>query len=300
MKNSIIIAIVTLLLLACTEQFMVIDNPKMMPPPRKLEKKPRVALVLGGGAFHGMAHLGVLKVLEDAGIPIDFIVGASVGSMVGCLYADNPNADSLIPLVGSTKASNIFDFSLFRSNEGFVSGKKYQKFIRKNCHTDNIEDLKIPFVAVATDLMNGKSISLSSGPVAASVNASSAIPMIFEPVEMYGLILIDGGILNNVPTDIARASGAEVIIAVDIMADLDSLTEVDNFLKVGLRSIILMADKLKEKTLDDADILISPDLKKIPYMSGKKNMEAYQAGMKAASDMLPEILEILIKKGIIK
>jgi len=300
MKKIVCIAMISLLLLSCTGEFMVIDNPKVMPPPRKLMNKPRVALVLGGGAFHGMAHLGVLKVLEDGGVPIDLIVGASVGSMVGCLYADNPDSDSLLPLVGSTKASRVFDFSLFGSSEGFVSGKKYQKFIRENCHTGNIEDLKIPFVAVATDLMHGGTVSLSSGPVAASVNASSAIPMVFVPVKMYGLTLVDGGILNNVPTDVARTYDPEVIIAVDIMTDLDSLTEIDNFLKVGLRSLILMTDKLKEKSVKDADILISPDLRKIPYMSGRKNEEAYQAGIKAASDMLPEIRMILIKKGIIR
>lgn len=300
MKNCIIIIVASLLLLACSEQFMVIDNPKVMPPPRKLDKKPRVALVLGGGAFHGMAHLGVIKVLEDAGIPIDFIAGASVGSMVGCMYADNPHADSLLPLVSSTKASKVFDFSLFRSSVGFVSGKKYQKFIRQNCHTENIEDLKIPFVAMVTDLVNGKSIPLSSGPVAPSVNASSAIPMVFEPVKMYGLTLVDGGILNNIPTDVARSYGAEVIIAVDIMADLDSITDIDNFLKVGLRAMILMAGKLKENTLCDADIIIAPALKDIPYMSGKNNVEAFQAGIKAASDMLPKIKEILIAKGIMK
>jgi len=279
---------------------MVIDNPKVMPAPRKLERKPRVALVLGGGAFHGMAHLGVLKVLEDAGVPIDFIAGTSVGSMVGCLYADNPHADSLLPLVNSTKASKVFDFSLFRSSEGFVSGKKYQKFIRQNCHTENLEDLKIPFVAIVTDLVNGKSIPLSSGPVAPSINASSAIPMVFEPVKMYGLTLIDGGILNNIPTDAAKSYGAEVIIAVDIMADLDSFTDIDNFIKVGLRAMILMAGKLKEKTLCDADIIITPDLKDITYMSGKNNVEAYQAGIKAATDMLPKIRETLIAKGIMK
>lgn len=279
---------------------MVIDKPSAMPPPRKLDTPPRVALVLGGGAFHGMAHVGVLKVLEDAGIPIDFIAGASVGSMVGCLYADQPHVDSLLYLVSSTKASNVFDFSLFRSKEGFVSGKKYQKFIRQNCHTENIEELKIPFVAMVTDLINGKSIPLSSGPVAPSINASSAIPMVFEPVKMYGLTLVDGGVLDNIPVDVARSYGAKVVIAVDIMADLDSTIEIDNFLKVGLQSLLIMTRKLKEKTLVEADIVISPNLKDIPYMSGKNNVEAYQAGIKAATDMLPRIKEVLINKGIIK
>ncbi|MEI6456906.1 MAG: patatin-like phospholipase family protein [bacterium] len=277
---------------------MVIDNPPVMPPARKLDKSPELALVLGGGAFHGMAHVGVLKVLEEAGIPIDLIVGASVGSMVGCLYADNPHIDSLLHLVNTTKASNIFDFSLFRSKVGFVSGKKYQKFIRKNCNTENIEDLTIPFVAMTTDLINGVSVPLSSGPVAATINASSAIPMIFEPVKMYGLTLVDGGVLDNIPVDVARTYNPKVVIAVDIMADIDSLIGIDNFLKVGLRSLVIVAKKLKEKTLIDADVVITPNLKDIPYMSGKNNLEAYEAGIHAATEMLPSILDVLEKKGI--
>jgi NTE family protein len=288
----------SLILLSCSETYMVVNNPPVMPPARKLDRSPDVALVLGGGAFHGMAHVGVIKVLEEAGVPIDLIVGASVGSMVGSLYADQPHIDSLLHLVTTTKASNVFDFSLFRSKVGFVSGKKYQKFIRKNCKTENIEDLQIPFVAMTTDLMNGVSVPLSSGPVAASVNASSAIPMVFEPVKMYGLTLVDGGVLDNIPVDVARTYHPRVVIAVDIMADIDSLIGTDNFLKVGLRSLVIVAKKLKEKTLIEADVVITPDLKDIPYMSGKNNVEAFQAGIKAASDLLPEILSVLEKNGI--
>ena len=300
MKKIFAIPAVLLLLNSCSETYMVIKDPPVMPSPRVLEKKPRVALALGGGAFHGIAHVGVLKVLEEAGVPIDFIVGASAGSLVGCMYADQPHADSLLGLIETTKASNVFDFSLFRSKEGFVSGKRLQKFIREHCHSENIEELKIPFVAMVTDLINGKSIPLSSGPIAPSVNASSAIPLVFEPVKMYGLTLVDGGILDNIPADVARASGAEVVIAIDIMASHDTTIELDNFLKVGIRAILLMANQFKSTQTAYADVVITPDLKDIPYLSGKDNMKAYEAGMKAATDALPGIKEILRSKGIMK
>jgi NTE family protein len=293
------IPIVFIILVSCTETYMVIKDPPNMPAPRVLKQKPRVALALGGGAFHGIAHVGVLKVLEEAGIPIDYIVGASAGSLVGCMYADQPHADSLLGLIETTKASNVFDFSLFRSKEGFVSGKRLQKFIRANCHSENIEQLKIPFAAMVTDLINGKSIVLSSGPIAPSVNASSAIPLVFEPVKMYGLTLVDGGILDNIPADVARASGADVVIAVDIMASHDSAIEIDNFMKVGIRAIMLMASQFKSSQAAYADIVIAPDLKDIPYMSGKYNMKACEAGIKAATDALPEIKRILQSKGIL-
>ncbi|MEI7980052.1 MAG: patatin-like phospholipase family protein [Bacteroidota bacterium] len=286
------------ILFSCTVKFMVIEAPKSMPAPRVFDKKPRVALALGGGAFHGIAHFGVLKVLEDAGVPIDFIVGASAGSLVGCMYADNPHADSLLGLIKTTKAFNIFDFSLFRSSVGFVSGKKLQQFIRKNCKSENIENTKIPFAAMVTDLTNGKSLTLYSGPLAPSVNASCAIPLVFEPVKMYGLILVDGGVLNNVPADIARASGAEVVIAVDVMAFYDSTCTIVNLAGVGLRSLAVVADHFKAPKLAMADLVISPNLSDIPYMSGKENLEAYNEGEKAARAALPEILAILKKKGI--
>jgi len=298
MKNIFKISVIFLLLVSCTETYMVIKDPVVMPSPRILEKKPRVALALGGGAFHGIAHVGVLKVLEEAGIPIDFIVGSSAGSLVGCMYADQPHVDSLLGLIETTKASNVFDFSLFRSKEGFVSGKRLQKFIMENCRSENIEQLQIPFVAMVTDLINGKSIPLSSGPVAPSVNASSAIPLVFEPVKMYGLTLVDGGILDNIPADVARASGAEVVIAVDIMSSHDTAVDIDNFVKVGFRAIMLMASQFRATQVEYADIVITPDLKDIPYLSGKYNMKAYEAGIKAATEALPAIKEILRQKGI--
>ena len=277
---------------------MVVTEPPEMPAPRISEAKPKVALVLGGGAFHGIAHMGVIKVLEDAGIPVDLIVGASAGSLVGCMYADNPHADSLFRLINSTKASNVFDFSLFRSRVGFVSGKKLQKFIGENCRSRNIEDLKIPFIAMVTDLINGTSIPLSSGPLAPSVNASCAIPMVFEPVKMYGLTLVDGGILDNIPADVARSSGADVVIAVDVMAHFDSTTDLDNFTRIGFRSLMLMAGKLKERQTAFADVVVTPNLTHIPFMSGKNNLQAYEAGIKAAEEMLPQILEKLRNKNI--
>ena len=171
---------------SCSKKFMVIDSPAKQPKAREIAKPVEVALVLGGGAFHGMAHVGVIKVLEDAGIPIDLIVGTSAGSMVGAMYASRPHIDSLTHLIRSTTAKDVFDFSLFRSREGFVSGKRLQKYLSENLDITEIEDTEIPFVAVTTDIERGLSTPLKAGPIAPSVNASCAIPGIFEPVKMYG------------------------------------------------------------------------------------------------------------------
>lgn len=201
--------------LSCSHQFMVIDTPATQPAPRVLETPPQVALVLGGGAFHGMAHVGVIKVLEDAGIPIQLIVGISAGSMAGVLYADFPHIASLIPLVKNTTEKNVFDFSLFRSREGFISGKRLQNYLAENLRVTQIEEMQIPYVAVTTDIEAGKSVALAAGPIGPSVNASCAIPGVFEPVKMYGTTFVDGGVLNNVPADIAKKYNPTLIIAVE-------------------------------------------------------------------------------------
>jgi NTE family protein len=284
---------------ACSKKFMVIENPPSQPPARVLESPPRVALVLGGGAFHGMAHVGVLQVLEHENIPIDLIVGTSAGSMVGALYADYPHIDSLVPLVNATTEKDVFDFSLFRSSEGFVSGKRLQSYLTEHLHHSTIEDLPIPYVAVTTDMMKGKIVALTAGPIAPSVNASCAIPYIFEPVKMYGTIFSDGGVLDAVATDVAAAYQPDVIIAVDVMADFDTVPVFKNKKHVVLRAYSVAAHKLKEERLPLADILISPDLKGMPLMSSKDNEKMFNAGIKAATDALPAIRKILIEKGII-
>ncbi|MEI7501335.1 MAG: patatin-like phospholipase family protein [Bacteroidota bacterium] len=276
---------------------MIIESPIKMPLPRKLSARPGVALALGGGAFHGPAHVGVIKALEENNVPIDLIIGASAGSLVGAMYADHPDADSLLRFV-NTKANQIFDFSLFRSSEGFISGKKLQNYILKNCRSKNIEDTQIPFGAVTTDLVSGKSIVLTSGPIAPSVNASCAIPFIFEPVKMYGRTFVDGGVLNNVPADICRDMGARVVIAVDIMEFGDTTSEIDNMLKVLMRSLAIASGQLKAEKIAKADILIVPNMKGIPYMSGARNKDAYDSGYIAAMRFMPRIKELMMKNGI--
>ena len=291
--------VLVLFLVSCTEKYMIVKSPPAMPPARKIDTHLRVALALGGGAFHGAAHVGVLKAFAENKIPIDFIAGASAGSLVGALYCDNPDVDKLIPLVIETKSSTVFDFSLVRSKVGFVSGKKLQKYVSEHCSVQNIEDLKIPFVAMTTDLLEGKSVVLASGPVAASVNASCAIPLIFEPVKMYGKTFVDGGILDNIPADVCRAYKADVVIAVDIMANTNQDESIDNFLKVAYKSLLLAFGATKKEKLSFADVVITPDLRDMPMLSGKENQQIFDSGYIAAKRMMPEIKKLLKAKGLI-
>lgn len=282
---------------SCSKKFMVISSPEKQPAARVLDKRPDVALVLGGGAFHGMAHAGVIKVLEDAGIPIDLIVGTSAGSMVGALYADKPYIDSLTPLIQSTTAKDVFDFSLFRSSEGFVSGKRLQAYLNKQLTVENIEDTKIPYVAVTTDLETGVSVALKAGPIAPSVNASCAIPGIFEPVQMYGTTYVDGGVLDGTPSDIAKEYNPKIIIAVRIM-ELDTILDLKNYKTVFERAYAVASNNLTNLKISCADIIIAPDLKGFSLMSSKDNNKMFKRGIDAAEKLLPEIKKLLQEKGI--
>ena len=282
---------------SCSKKFMIVDSPSKQPPARILKEPPQVALVLGGGAFHGMAHVGVIKVLEDEGIPIDLIVGTSAGSMVGALYADSPHIDSLVPLALGTSPRDVFDFSLFSSREGFVSGKKLQNYLTDNLKVTEIENTEIPYIAVTTDIEKGRSVALRAGPIAPSVNASCAIPGIFEPVKMYGTTFVDGGVLAGIPVSIAMDAKPKVIIAVNIMA-LDTVVELKNYRTVFERAYSVATHNVNNETLKYADIIIMPDLDGISLMSGKDNKKMYNLGIKAAKEALPELLSILKKNGI--
>ncbi len=287
-----------LLLTGCSEKFMIITQPTTMPPARKMEHPPRVAVVLGGGAFRGIAHLGVLKVFEEEKIPIDLIVGTSAGSLIGALYADRQSADSLYAIISTTKSKDVLNFSLTCSKLGYVSGEKLQEFIAKHVSAKNIEETKIPFVAVSADLLQGEPVVLASGPMAPSVNASCAIPGIFVPVKMYGRILVDGGVMNNVAADVARGYGAILVIAVNVMNDFDTIPEIKNKKDVSKRVANMAIHLLCHERMDQADIVITPDLKGMPYLSDKYNQPMYDAGIKAAREMMPKIKELLRQKGI--
>lgn len=293
----LLIIVLVVAFTGCSRKFMVIETPVIQPPARVVSEQLEVALVLGGGAFHGMAHVGVIKVLEDEGIPIDLIIGTSAGSMVGALYAAEPYIDSLIPLVKNTKAKEVFDFSLFRSKEGFVSGTKLQKYLNKYIKVKNIEDTKIPFVAVATDINKGISVPLKSGPIAPSVNASCAIPGIFEPVVMYGRTFVDGGVLDNIAVDIALEYNPKVIIAVNIMP-FDTVAELKNYTQIFHRAYTIAAHNNSEINIKKADIIITPDIGGFPLMSSKDNDKLYELGMKKARELLPQIRKIMAEKGV--
>jgi NTE family protein len=252
--------------------------------------KPKVALVLGGGAARGFAHIGVIRVLEQEKIPIDLVVGTSVGSLIGAIYAHDRSSFELEWTAFALKKDDIFDYGLLNAftSMGAAKGEKLEAFIKNKVPTANIEDLKIPFAAVATDLNRGTKVVLDKGSVGRAVRASSAIPGVFQPVEHQGKLLVDGGLIDNVPVSVARGKGADIVIAVDIGKQVSNFNITD-IIGVMLQSITIMsAENAKIKKLD-ADVLITPEIDAVGMLDFTLKKQYMQAGIEATQKMMPEI-----------
>ena len=252
--------------------------------------KPKVALVLGGGAARGFAHIGVIRALEQEKIPIDLVVGTSVGSLIGALYAHDRNSFELEWTAFALEKDDIFDYGLLNAftGMGVAKGEKLEAFINNKVPVANIEGLKIPFAAVATDLNRGSRVVLDTGPVGRAVRASSAIPGVFQPVEHQGKLLVDGGLIDNVPVSVARDKGADIVIAVDIGKQVSNFNIAD-IIDVMLQSITIMNAENAKIRKREADILIAPTIGDVGMLDFTQKKRCMQAGIEATQKMLPEI-----------
>jgi NTE family protein len=252
--------------------------------------KPKVALVLGGGAARGFAHIGVIRALEQEKIPVDMIVGTSVGSLIGAIYAYDRNSFELEWTAFMLGKDNIFDYGLLNAftGMGVAKGEKLEEFVRSKVPVANIEDLKIPFAAVATDLNRGTRFILDKGPVARAVRASSAIPGVFPPVSHQGKLLVDGGVVDNIPVSVAREKGADIVIAVDIGEQVINFNIVD-VIDVLLQSISIMGAENAKYKKKDADVLISPKVGDVGMLDFTQKKRCMTAGIDSTQKMMPEI-----------
>ncbi|HMA24280.1 MAG TPA: patatin-like phospholipase family protein, partial [Gemmatimonadaceae bacterium] len=187
----------------------------MKRPPRK----PSVGLALGSGSARGWAHIGVIRVLERAGIRPDVICGTSIGALVGAAYAGH-ELDRFEQWVLGMKLSDVISFMDVRLSGGLLKGDRLVEFFRRTFPDRNIEDLPIAFGAVATALHTGAEVWLRGGSTVDAVRASFALPGLFTPAVRDDVVLVDGGLVNPVPVSLARAMGAEIVIAVDLSADM--------------------------------------------------------------------------------
>ncbi|HBH87913.1 MAG TPA: patatin [Syntrophaceae bacterium] len=282
--------------------------------------KKRIGLVLGGGGARGLSHIGVLKVFEQEGIPVDVIVGTSIGAMVGGAYACGISSQELEKKVRDYVNSAEFRSSAIkamgdiygREREGLT--QKIQSFLKNQLYVIQmlfkpgilsidafqsmihnfipdilIEDTRIPFRAVATDLLTGEQIVFYKGSLRQAVIASSAVPGAIEPVKEGERLLSDGGIISLIPVSVARREGVDLVIAVSVGRDLSTDEEFKTAKDIYYRACEITSDKLERYELMNADIIIRPDVKNIHWTGFSEAIDLIREGEKAARERIQSI-----------
>lgn len=253
----------------------------------------KIGIALSGGAARGFAHLGVLKVLAEHGIPIDCIAGTSAGSFAGAAYASGLSVAEIIEVSKKISWFRMTGFSY--SPKGLLSNASLGAFINQHFPVQKIEDLPIPYAAVACDLETGKEVVLrDAGDLASAVRASCAIPGVFVPVEIDGRRLIDGGIVSNVPTKAVRKLGAEIVIAVDVLASGATYWgSPSTLLGIFFQSAMMLLRAASKAHHYRADVVIVPNIAHLrPDEIGKMH-EFIRAGEEAAREKIDEIKNLI-------
>ena len=293
--------------------------------------RPRIGLVLSGGGARGMAHVGVIQVLEEMKIPIFCIAGTSMGAIVGGLYAAGMSPADMEKFVTSMEwneafkdkpppsempfrrkqdaADYLIDFDLgyqdgkFTIPKGLLQGQNLNLILKSLLiHTEGIDDfnkLNIPFRAVATDIETGDAVILDKGELVKAIRASMSIPALFAPVEIDGRILVDGGIANNLPVDIARQMGADVVIVVDISTELSHRDHLTTSVAITSQLTSIMVQRNTQaqiRTLRERDVLIRPEMGDIGSGDFFKAPEAVAVGRKKAEEMKPQLGHLAVEE----
>ena len=266
------------------------------------KKQLKIGLALGSGGAKGLAHIGVIKVLEKNNIPIDFIAGSSIGALIGAhyaLYKDVKKIEEIATETNWRTIINLFDPTL---SGGLVKGDKIEKLIKSWIRNPDFNDLKIPLTVIATDLITGREINIASGDIIKAIRASLSVPAIFKPVEYDGKLLADGGLSNPLPDDIARQMGADIVIAVNLDNDYFENGLKRNNLslaRVSIRALNIMRYHLAQNCLKTADVVIEPKVGEIGLIGWSKFFDSQgtkqiiKAGEEATIKFLPPIKKFL-------
>jgi NTE family protein len=288
------------------------------------KKRPKIGLVLSGGGARGFAHIGVLKVLEENKIPVDTVAGASMGGLVGAMYATGRTPDEMERLIENLdwdtllRGRTAFDALSYRRKEdrrnlpgaitlggkgaklnlpsslnpGHEIGLVLDRLMFAYGDDTDFDRLPIPFRAVATDLVNAETVVLKDGSLAQALRATMAIPGVFAPVELNGKILADGGILNNIPTDVAREMGADIIIVVNIETQLGDRDALQNLVGILGQTFYVVTLENSRRSLRQADFIIAPDLANyttFDFTAGKKIVELGYQGAQTKISLLKSL-----------
>jgi len=299
--------------------------------PKPVQDRPKIGVVLGGGGARGIAHIGVLRMLEELHVPVDYIAGTSMGALVGGMYATGMSTAELQAVVEAIDWPDIFadgtaradrpvrrkrddDLSLFGPKfgvgphssllaRGAIHGQKitylFQNVTSSRVQTDDFDALPIPFRAVAADVVTGDAVVIGDGDLATAMRASMSIPGLFSPVDRGSHLLVDGGIAKNLPVDVVRDMGADIVIAVDVGTPLEPKSELRDMLTITgqLTTILVQRNTLEQRALlGEDDVLIVPTLGREITSGGfdKATREAIPIGYAAALQARPKLAELAI------
>jgi NTE family protein len=259
------------------------------PPPQPLAKRlPRIGLALGGGAARGFAHVGVIQVLEEAGVRPDLVVGTSAGSLVAALYASGRNGQQLQQVAETMEEAAFTDWTLPIFSRGMLRGEALARYVNAQVGGKSIEQMPLPLGIVATDLNSGMGILFQRGDTGMAVRASSAVPAVFLPVKIGNQEYVDGGLVSPTPVRYVRQMGAELVIAVDISSAPEGNAAGDS-IQILLQTFAIMGKSINGYELRDADVVVRPALAGVGGADFAARRRAIDAGREAMQRLLPQL-----------
>lgn len=253
----------------------------------KKQNRPKIGVALSGGAARGFAHIGALKVLHEAEVPIDFLMGTSVGSVIGAAYASGTSFDEMLEICSSMRWRDIAKLTF--SKRGLASIDRSNPLLDRLIHARTFEELRFPFYAVATDIQTGETIVLSRGDLKTALRASCAVPGLFIPVEIQGRSLVDGGVSANLPVLPLRQLGAEKIIAIDTTSRIDQARPPRNVFEIILQSMFIIGRAALRTAREQAHLVVEPQVHSYDWDDFGHCAEIVKAGEQAMRSSLHPI-----------
>ena len=263
----------------------------MSPPVPRSSRRPLFAIALGGGGARGLAHVGVLKILETEGLRPDLVVGTSVGALIGAIYCAGVPIRQIEEVARKVRWGDVGSFAWRLT--GFSSNMKMERWLKSFMPTRHFADLKIPLAVCATDLCNGNNVEILQGDLFEAIRASCALPGLYEPVKVDGLLCADGGMVAYVPAPQARALGADVVLASDVRSETALPKPPKNAYQVLIQAFSIVTYRASERQLEAADVVVAPDLKGIGWDEVSKAGVAMVAGEYAMKGKVTELREKL-------
>lgn len=275
-----------------------------------MKKRKKIGLALGSGGIRGLAHIGVIKKLIEHNIPIDYIAGSSIGAWIGAHYALFQDIEKLEEYTTGRNKEKMFSMLEPTASGGLIKGDKTQKLLSVWLNNAEFSDTKIPFAAVATDLISGQPFIFSEGNLARGVRASISVPTMFAPVTIMNALLIDGGVSNPVPDDVVKHMGADIVISVN----LDNWAKNEPFPKkyhgrlpnIASRSLNIMRQNLARRSMVSSDIIVEPYTPAVgltgitDFLTKHTDRVLIKNGAEEMEKYIPQLRELLDKNTFVE